>query len=142
MLQVRPLNARKRKKERKYAEPSSIRFEYFVWQFTLWHEPICHQALTPCTYVCMCGYLLGSNEEERVGLVFRSDDTMETLWGEISGWTGVTMVTQMGLRTSKEMQPVSLLIPGCSRDQVPSDIFSFSQPHSLILKSHKNKEEF
>lgn len=36
-------------------------------------------------------------KEEWDGLVFRSEDTMETLSGEIMEWNGITMVTKLGL---------------------------------------------
>lgn len=42
-------------------------------------------------------------KEEWDGLVFRSEDTMETLSGEIMEWNGITMVTKLGLWTSEEI---------------------------------------
>ena len=36
-------------------------------------------------------------KQEWHGLVFRSEDTMETLSGEIMEWTGITTVTKLGL---------------------------------------------
>lgn len=76
------------------------------------------------------------------GVVFRTDDTMETLPGETMVWNGMTMVTKLGLRTTE--------ITSCPTypQDVPNARFlvtltlSFPNSHSSVLKTHKNKEKF
>lgn len=80
-------------------------------------------------------------KEEWDGLVFRSEDTMETLSGEIMEWNGITMVTKLGLWTSEEIS-----LPAYPR-AVPNAKFLvtltlFSQFPPSVLKSYKNKEMF